>query len=62
VFPFLLWTLSFRLSEGRRKSGVTPLQRTFGSIPILVITGLVGFRVSRGDLRIDGSFLGKRRA
>jgi hypothetical protein len=54
--------LSFRLSEGRRQNGVTALQRTLGSIPILVITSLEGFRFTRGDFSIDGSFLEKRRA
>jgi hypothetical protein len=53
---FLLCTLSFRLGERRRQSGVTSLQRTLGSIPILVITSLEGFRVSRGDFNIMGVF------
>jgi hypothetical protein len=59
---FLLWTLSFRFGEGRQQSGVTSLQRTLGSIPVLVLTSLEGFEVSRSDFSIDGSFLGKRRA
>jgi hypothetical protein len=54
--------LSFRISEGRRKSGVTSLQRTLGFIPVLDLKSLGGFGVSRGDFSIDGSFLGKRRA
>jgi hypothetical protein len=54
--------LSFRLSEGRRQSGVTSLQSTLDFIPVLVLTSLGGFGVSRGDFNIDGSFLGKRRA
>jgi hypothetical protein len=54
--------LSFRISEERRKSGVTSLQRTLGFIPVLDLKSLEGFGVSRGDFSIDGSFLGKRRA
>jgi hypothetical protein len=62
VFPFLLCTLSLRLGEGRRQSGVASLQRTLGFILVLVLTSLGGFGVSRGDFSIDGSFLGKKRA
>jgi hypothetical protein len=58
----LLGALSFRLNEERQQSGVTSLQRTLGFIPILVLTSLGGFGISRGDFSIDGSFLGKRRA
>jgi hypothetical protein len=54
--------LSFRLGERRLQSGVTSLQRTFGFIPVLVLTSLGGFGVSRGDFSIDRSFLGKMRA
>jgi hypothetical protein len=53
--------LSLRFSERRRHHGVTSLQRTFDFIPILIVTSLGGFGVSRGRFSVEGSFLRKRR-
>jgi hypothetical protein len=55
--PFIL-----KVSMGRRHSGLAILQRTFGSISVLVITSLGDFGISRGRISIDRSFLGKMRA
>jgi hypothetical protein len=53
VFLLLLYTLSFRLGEGRQQSGITSLQRTLGFIPVLVLISLEGFRVSRSNFSIE---------
>jgi hypothetical protein len=46
--------LGLRFSWGRQHSGVTLLQRTFGSITVQILKSLGGFRVSRSDFSSDG--------
>jgi hypothetical protein len=58
----LLRTFILRVRRGRQQSGIAFLQRTFGFISILVFASLGGFRISRGRISIDRSFLGKMRA
>jgi hypothetical protein len=62
MLPLFPWPFILRISRGRRHSGLAILQRTFGSISILVLTSLGNFRVSRSRISVDRSFLGKMRA
>jgi hypothetical protein len=53
--------LVFRLGWGRRLSGIALLQRTFGSVPVLILKSLGGFGVSRSNFSNNGPFFGKGR-
>jgi hypothetical protein len=62
MLPLLPWPFVLRVSRGRRHSGLAILQRTFGSISVLIITSPGDFGISRGRISINRSFLGKMRA
>jgi hypothetical protein len=62
MFLLLPRTFILTVGSGRRQSGLAILQRTFGFISVLVLASLRGFKISRGRISIDRSFLRKMRA